>query len=129
MQPMVKPYVDVGRTELLWEASGLVSPNLHSAGQELTPSSQGDVRFCGYQRVFLSGHWESEETPPPRPSGPLCEQPDHVLLAYMCGAVDADQVYPLLAAVGLNRRHQADFDGVGVAAAVFLAPPLVLSVR
>ena len=26
MQPIVKPYVDVRRTELLWEASGLVSP-------------------------------------------------------------------------------------------------------
>ena len=34
MQPIVKPYVDVGRTELLWEASGLVSLNLRSAGQE-----------------------------------------------------------------------------------------------
>ena len=47
----------------------------------------------------------------------------------MCGAVDADQVYPLLAAVGLIGWLQADFDGVDVVAAVFLAPPLILSVR
>ena len=47
----------------------------------------------------------------------------------MCGAVDADQVYPLLAAGGLIGWLQADFDGVDVVAAVLLAPPLVLSVR
>ena len=108
--------------------SGLVSLHLRSAGQELLTSSPGDVRFCRYRRVFLSGHRQNEETPPPKQSGPICGQPDHVLLACMCGAVDADQVYPLLAAVGLIGWLQADFDGVDVVAAVLLAPPLVLSV-
>ena len=47
----------------------------------------------------------------------------------MCRAVDADQVYPLFAAVGLLGWLQAEFDGVDVVGAVFLAPSLVLNVR